>query len=79
MKQGKGSRDKNRLIYVSFPAGFKGTARNLPGICLPLYASCGGLKNGRNAIFPGFGKTCRGDPCGRPEKYFHAWWCAAGA
>ncbi|MBC8205173.1 MAG: hypothetical protein H8E87_06655 [FCB group bacterium] len=31
-----------------FPTGFKGKARNLPGICLPLYASCGGLKNGRN-------------------------------
>ncbi|MBL7191470.1 hypothetical protein ISS30_07220 [bacterium] len=33
-----------------FPAGLKSVARNLPGICLPLYASCGGLKNGRNAI-----------------------------
>ncbi len=45
------------MIQVVFPIGFKGKARNLPGICLPLYASCGGLKNGRNAIIPGFGET----------------------
>ena len=36
------------MIQVVFPIGFKGKARNLSGICLPLYASCGGLKSGRN-------------------------------
>ena len=37
-----------KMIQVVFPIGFKGKARNLSGICLPLYASCGGLKSGRN-------------------------------